>query len=777
MTMIQHAPQGDPCEKCGQPASKHQKARERKLYFREYEHKRPKRPARDRKDYNKTREKQKRVYPIIGIDGEGVTLEDGQHLYTYLAAVDETGKVWGEKYNALGLSHNECCDVLLGLPRDSLKFGYMISYDMTKILEPLPLVERFYLMRPDQRKRRTCKDCKHSWTVLKKTCPKCSSTNFHEITMNVYWNGRGYNFQQGSYTFSEGRDEKAKKHKWKHTVKIWDCFRFFQCSFVDALKNWNVGTEAERAQIQSMKIQRGTFIENDPKEVQQYCKHECRLLAVMMRAVLDAHEEVELDLAGQFQGAGATASALLKKHDVAEYKTPSFDSFEPEFMQAIMSSFFGGRFENSIVGLIEQPIYGRDIASAYPYAETFLPCLKCGRWEHVSGKGLMRAIEKASLACCHYRVGAVDERTRKRTAWLPLPFRDDKGSICYPYNCTGWAWKPEMMSALAGWGNHIEVTEAWIYHKVCVHQPFGFIPEVYRNRIKWGKEGKGIVLKLGANATYGKTAQNVGKKPFNDWIWAGNTTAITRGMINDLICLAKDPWNVLSIATDGIYAAENIDCPKPVDTDTNGLLDNKGKPKEPLGGWEPKDVPDGVFIAKPGLYYSLAKDLEQKDVRARGIGRRDTFEQREKLINGFLAWDRKDYEYFVALETRRFFGIKHSIYAISRCTPCGETWVGSPRKCCPECGRIADHFVVKEMLKNEGPSYGRWFDLEAKIRFDPRPKRERDLDPTGRNSRLYVRDMGGLASKVYLAGMTTPEGEASRMAQELAEEQPDVIEE
>jgi hypothetical protein len=544
---------------------------------------------------------------------------------------------------------------------------------------------------------------------------------------------------------------------------------------VDALKNWEIGTAEQRDRIQSMKVQRGSFVSVDPKAIQGYCKEECQLLAIMMRKVLDAHEEVELDLAGQFQGAGATASALLKKYDVATYRTPSFDDLDPHLMYAIMSSFFGGRFENSIVGLVEKPIYGYDIASAYPYAETFLPCLKCGGWRHVRGKGLLRQIDEAQIACCHYRVADVSERRRRETAWLPLPFRDKKGSICYPYNCTGWSWKPEIVPALNGWGNIITIDEAWIYETTCNHTPFAFIPEVYRNRIKWGKEGKGIVLKLGANATYGKTAQNVGKKPFNDWVWAGNTTAQTRGQINQIIMLCSDPWNVQSIATDGIYATQEIDCPKPVETGTGGLLDAKGKPKEPLGGWERKDVPEGVFIAKPGLYYSLAEKLEQKDVRARGIGRRDTFEQRQKLIEGFLNWDRQNFDYFVPLDTRRFFGIKQSVYGVSRCTVCSDYWMGSPRRCCSICGRVGDDFQIRLAKKDGIEAYGRWFDLKAHIRFDPRPKRERELSRAGKNSRMFVRDVGGEASRVYLAGMTTPEGFEQRVQQELAEAQPDVL--
>ena len=47
-----------------------------------------------RKSSGKRKRKPKVDYslnPIIGIDGEGITTDDGRHLYIYLAAVDEEG--------------------------------------------------------------------------------------------------------------------------------------------------------------------------------------------------------------------------------------------------------------------------------------------------------------------------------------------------------------------------------------------------------------------------------------------------------------------------------------------------------------------------------------------------------------------------------------------------------------------------------------------------------------------------------------------------------------
>jgi hypothetical protein len=365
---------------------------------------------------------------------------------------------------------------------------------------------------------------------------------------------------------------------------------------------------------------------------------------------------------------------------------------------------------------------------------------------------------------------------------MPLPFRDDKGSICYPTNFEGWAWKPEMISAIHGWPDLVEITDAYVYHTICDHKPFEHIPSVYRRRIEWGKEGAGKALKLGLNAGYGKNAQSVGDNPpYQQWVWAGMTTATTRAQINEGITLAKDPWNVLSIATDGIYACEDLNMPAPRDTGTAEVTvlegDEKGQVKhKPLGGWETKAVPEGAFFAKPGLYFKL--DPKLSDIRARGVGRKEVYEQKQALIEGFRNWDRQDFEeYSVPLTGRRFFGAKHSIMAFSTCSKCKKIWPGVPEQKCPVCGSIGDAIMTRRVKAPDGlPAYGRWCERISNIRFDPRPKRELVFGGDKDHGRLLIRDAGGLTSKPYDVGQTTPEGMAMREGKEFMLEQPDWVE-
>ena len=260
-----------------------------------------------------------------------------------------------------------------------------------------------------------------------------------------------------------------------------------------------------------------------PREIKKYCREECTLLAQMMRKVVEGHEQAGWELKA-FYGAGSTGKAMLTANDVKQFKGRSHKDLDEDLQNAIMSSFFGGRFEDSVVGSIKKPVWSKDIASAYPYAMTFLPCLACGAWRHVEGPRIMTDISKAALACIRFEVKPRSVAERHAMAWAPLAFRDENGSICYPLNFNGWAWKPEVLSAMLGWPGLVAIHEAWVYDKKCDHTPFGFMPDIYRRRVAIGKEGAGLVLKLGANAGYGVTAQSIGDNPpFQQWAWAGQS--------------------------------------------------------------------------------------------------------------------------------------------------------------------------------------------------------------------------------------------------------------
>jgi hypothetical protein len=72
----------------------------------------------------------------------------------------------------------------------------------------------------------------------------------------------------------------------------------------------------------------------------------------------------------------------------------------------------------------------------------------------------------------------------------------------------------------------------------------------------------------------------------------------------------------------------------------------------------------------------------------------------------------------------------------------------------------------------ETPAYGRWAKRKIVIEFQSYPKRE-VISDGGTYGRMRVRDLGGITSLPYEPGKTTPEGEAARLANQEALEEPD----
>jgi hypothetical protein len=770
---------------------------------------------------------------MIGIDGEGIDAcadcrgaidpetnrcvlcesDNIGHFYTYLAAVNENGEVEGEAYNPNGLTHAQCCEMLLDLPPEPLKFGYMFSYDITKIIEGLPDEQKARIMHPEYRRRKLCIDCHKSQRVEKRQCKACKSRRLREYTQAVKYDGRAYDFFNGSFTVRADWTPKGYLRK----CHIWDCFRFFGGPFVDSIESWAVGTKEQVDRIRDMKAKRGRFDKEDPEEVKRYCREECELLAKMMRKLIEAHFEEGWELR-KFYGAGSTGAAMLQKYHVKDFTGSTLYDIEEHqacegFRHAVMSAFFGGRFEHSLVGTIKETCWGYDISSAYPYAMSDLPCLTCGTWKRVKRKALEQA-KGAKLALLRFTVKGLPEKERKGMAWAPLPYRDEKGSICYPLNFSGWAWKDEVLAAIDGWPDLIKIHEAYIYETSgCVghfegrNAPFDFLPEIYAKRVLWGKEGPGLVLKLGANSGYGKTAQSVGGGgPFQNWVYAGLITSGCRTQNLCAIASAKDRWRIHAIATDGIYCSERLKMTAPRETGTAWLpcpplkekdlkklekerqefeaLGEKYTPlyrqvgsqwqvNKPLGGWEEKLIPEGMFFVKPGLYYRLEAQLSE--VRARGIGRKEFYSSMQRLLDAFDAWDRKDTEFRVEITSRRFYGARSSIYLRSACSFCKHSWPGPPE--IAFCGHMGDITDTTRQKSPEGKDvYGRWGARIIKIQFNPWPKREKALKQGGKTARMHVRDVDGAVSQEYFPGSTTPEIDADhREHEQIASEQPDAV--
>lgn len=653
------------------------------------------------------------------IDGEGHGR--APHIYTYLAAVSLDGTTYDVR-NPDGLTTTEILTFLTDtLPNRARLWGFSLGYDKTKWLRDLPRDSIALLYHPEHRRSKDGKRLR-----------------------DIAWNGFRLNMQ--STKLQVLHCEKGRRRKnWERRV-IWDCFKYFQEAFVKAIERWNVVTPEELAFIRRMKASRDEFTPENADEIERYCRLECQIGARLIHALLTAHAAIGLETT-VFYGPGSTADALLEKHNVADYMAPC-----PEWAEsAVMTAFSGGRFENLLFGVVPGPLYGYDLASAYPYQAYQLPCLACGVWEYHEGSldELLPAINAATLAATHVYVPRHDPEL----AYAPFPFRDHKNSICYPFDCATWVWKQELLAALRARYWTIEATEAITYTTKCDHRPFDWVPPTYKHRLDLGPDGKGLVLKLALNSgTYGKFAQSVGKAKFNNWVWAGVVTSGCRASIIDAMGACERLDDIVSIATDGIVTRRPLTLPKPLPTDTGT--------KKPLGGWDDKfkgvAVSDlrGRVLVRPGLNTAWpVRDTDEDDTRARGVGR-TVF---TKAIREIVAAIEAGESGYTIRDIPRFVGHKSSI------KPNGRA-----RQLLPMLSRYPYlRAILKEEDFSQRADCGEWILDEHILSFDPIPKRTR-----GEGNKLMVRFMNGAESRPYKQDKLAPETASYREQQDIAEEQP-----
>ena len=736
-TRIEHNFQGDlpeRCAKCAMPQSQHRAPRKRL----------DTRIGRPERVY---KEKPKKKYMYVGLDGEGQGEED--HVYNMICASDETGDhKWSLESPQpwIALSTFEIFEWLLSLPENIRLYTFSFNYDITKIIKDLPNEVIYKLFRPETRQR-----------LGKDAYLGPRPVPFGPWRLNM----------QGT-KFVIGREN-------QRPIVIWDIWKFYQSKFTTACSSWKVGTRAEIELMIKMKDKRKEFDKLTRQQVRDYCFTECRFMAELAHKLVDAHDAAEIPLKN-FYGAGSSASGMLKKMNIREFMRDP-----PEEMRTPVSqAFSGGRFDNRLVGTIHGRIRGADISSAYPYATQFLPCLAHGRWEHTKSR---RKLDKAKIACVRYSLRASDWVSPSTKPWGPFPFREADGSICYPaVSGGGWVWLREFLEGERLFGN-VEFREAWIYHQECDCKPFAAMPGYYNERCRIGKEGPGIVLKLAMNSVPGKTAQSVGSAPFQNWVWAGNINSYCRSQVLTALGLHRDWRDMLMVATDGILSTDmTLTLPAPVDTGTDLEFLDKGKMiRKPLGGWEIKDSDRGVFFARPGVYFPLnpSKDDLEK-VRARGVGRGVVLENWERIIDRFNAWDGKitpgardgfdemGWPLLKAANVSRFCGAKSSI---SRAVVNGM-FVYNRASGNHMLGRNGEKDKNGRPAKPE-PAYGQWLVREVVMSFNPDPKRNnQELGEDGQT--LIVKSLPeDVESAPYKKANESPEAMMARMLDLELNEQPD----
>jgi len=399
------------------------------------------------------------------------------------------------------------------------------------------------------------------------------------------------------------------------TIVIHDVFGFFQTSFVNALDEWEIGDPEERRLIREGKERRGSTNVLDPEEL-AYNERECELLAEMMTKLDEVTRSITLT-ASPYEGAGAIASSLMKIHvskpikernkrlPEDEQEPLTFNLLDPP--QSIVPSweaYYGGRFEITAHGPINQPVYEYDINSAYPAVIANLPCLLHGRWEDT---------EQYSTDDTAPLLGYIKWGVPRDSNFGPLPHRNKNGNVTFPARGSGWYWSVEWPED----PNTYQVLRAIRWNQLCEHKPFYWVKDRYEQRKVHkvaGRKGQSMMLKLGINSLYGKMAQNVGEAPWRNSVYAGLVTANCRRWLRN--AAMQRPDDIVMFATDGIYSLSPLDLPI----------------SSELGDWECSVFESGLHIVRPGIYFS--PDGEAK-VKSRGISRKVVSDYSGAIIDAF----------------------------------------------------------------------------------------------------------------------------------------------
>lgn len=447
------------------------------------------------------------------------------HRMVLLAASDNAG--YRHSISGHDIETKEALEFLVNLPPNKLVVAFSFGYDVNMILRDVP---------PDNGEFCTGHCC----------------LNDLRQDNGIFWDNYYIEYIQRKKFYvadvSTRLEKKDRQHRtYGKSVTIFDTFGYFQCSFVSALRQHEIGTEEQVAAVENMKEKRGTFDETMSREVAEYCFLECDLLVQMMGKLIDSLSTLDLRPT-QWMGAGSLAAAMFKKYAVKKYM-----SDPPEkYVDNINACYYGGRFEVQVTGQFSD-LFTYDINSAYPHIITNLPCLKHLKYRRTKKYNPQKI-----------GVWFVVWNIPENSEWGPFPFRV-RGRIFYPLNGSGWYHAAEVAAAKRIFGDHITVHYGILFIPGCEHKPFAFVRDLFefRKQLKAEKNYAQYTLKLAINSLYGKMAQRKGwqgeKPTYQSYLWAGMVTAGTRAML--LEATYQSPDGVLTLATDGITTADKLDLP------------------------------------------------------------------------------------------------------------------------------------------------------------------------------------------------------------------------
>jgi len=424
--------------------------------------------------------------PFIAVGGQAIRLPDGQELYVHLRL--STGQ---HITNLDGLTSSQVFNfIMANTPATSqgILVTYAGSWNWNYWLESLNLEQLQSIYGSNYRTNPV-------------TLP------FHRLRVNPGQSFTIYDIWEAQRTINEVQN-------------------FYQVSLAEAVKEYLNKDIADLSQYD-----KAVTPENLPVAIARLTA-ELQATAELMTEFRQRLERINLR-PRRWCGSGSITTNLFERHNIKNHMA----DHPADIAKLARYAYAGGRFEIIKYGHANKTTYAYDINSAYPEALTKLPSLAGGRWHSIAG----------DPGDTEYGLYLVKVTGKKAHLPQPLFNRDKNGSISYPRQAYGWYWSPEIKVlrewAAKGYGTY-EIEEAVIYEPATNYKPFGWIQDIYNQRLKLQQDGDTaeVGLKLVLNTAYGKLAQQIGYMPADDTHpeiippyhqldWAGYVTSFTRAKI------------------------------------------------------------------------------------------------------------------------------------------------------------------------------------------------------------------------------------------------------
>lgn len=485
-------------------------------------------------------------------DGEGADtgrIIEGAREHRMTLLSNSTGV---QIYRKAGLSTSKCLSMLADAGRDHPEAIHVIfagQYDCNNIMRALSREQLIHLLPPPGGARTTL-------------TYRCRSGIYR-----LQWIPRKYLRVQRLALTAEGKPARRMKRNGQRvpiidaTITLWDVFGYFQSSFTQALERWRVDSP-DLDLIKRGKAARGEFASWTRRDLARYNAAELDALVLLAGRLRDAIAALDLKIT-RWDGAGSVAASMLTSHSAKSY----LGALPAPAEQAAQHAYFGGRIERGQFGAAGAT-WAYDINSAYPAAMVTVPDLTTGSWQHYDLDGRPGAPALHTLPL--FTLVRVRWHASTQARYHALPFRLADGRVTFPATGLGWYWLPEVLAALEVSGEY-EPLEAWTYYDDG-SRPWEWVRAYYGERqamLAGGQVGGAeLVIKLGLNSLYGKTAQTAGysdeegsRPPYHSIAVAGYITSTTRAAL--FRAVTKDPDAVIMLATDGVFTTRPLDLPIP----------------------------------------------------------------------------------------------------------------------------------------------------------------------------------------------------------------------